>query len=72
MALDGNQVYVAEEKKVINFERMKMIADRVLEIQQATADLSYFKLLEGDPVLRRHLSMVFSSLLSPLTPFPFL
>lgn len=56
LALDGNQIYSNDMKTAINFERMKLIADRVLELH--SIDTSLFTDLVGDASLKRHLAQV--------------
>lgn len=56
LALDGNQLYTNDMKTSINFERMRLIADRVLELH--SIDTSNFTGIIGDPVLKRHLAKV--------------
>ena len=59
LALDGNPIYTDDMKTAVNFERMKMVADRVLELYHI--DTTMFSTdLVGDSSLKRHLAQVCS------------
>merc|ERR1711862_185700 len=51
---DGNAKYINEDKSIINFDRMKLIADRVLEFNQINASL-YAQELTPIPTLKSSL-----------------
>lgn len=58
LSLDGNQIYENDLKTIINFERMKLVADRVLELYHV--DTSKFTAdFESNAPVKRHLSQVF-------------
>jgi len=51
---DGNAKFINEDKSIINFDRMKLIADRVLEFNQINASL-YAQELTPIPTLKSSL-----------------
>jgi len=57
LTLDGNPVYMNEEKTTVNFERMRLVADRVLELYHIDTTLFATDLV-GDSSLKRHLAQI--------------
>ena len=57
LCLDGNPIFNDDMKMVVNFERMKMVADRVLELHHMETS-RFFSEISGNSELKRHLAQV--------------
>ena len=62
---DGNAKYLDENKTLINFDRMKLIADRVLEFNEIDAS-TYLQDIEFLPDLSSKLDQVSNIFKNPL------
>ena len=57
MACDGNEKYIDEDKTIINFDRMRLVAKRVLELFCFDTK-SYAREYQSNTVLKKHLANV--------------
>merc|ERR1712137_1229421 len=54
---DGNPIYNDDMQTIVNFERMKLVADRVLELYHIDAS-QFSKEIVGNSTLKRHLAHI--------------
>lgn len=57
LGLDGNPIYANEMKTAINFERMKMISERVLELHHIDTSL-YTRTIDDNLLLKKYLTEI--------------